>query len=234
MESLDRRDFVAASIDRLTQYYGTRGNACEKIGRTQSYMNMIVAGSRGVSDKLLVQIRDATGYDFYDQSTLELPPVEFRTGGSVRIVEETNEMRVPLVTSYAYAGYRRGFADEEYIDSLPTVAFTVSGYHKGNYVAFEVAGDSMYDGSVDSLLQGDILLCREVAHHHWRDKLHIRKWYFVIVHKQDGVLVKQITEHDTDLGYITIHSLNRDYPDERIHLDDIAQLFNVVRVNRTM
>ena len=57
-------------------------------------------------------------------------------------------MLVPFVNQYAYGGYTSGFADEEYLDSLPTWPFPVDDReYKGTYRAFEVRGESMDDGT---------------------------------------------------------------------------------------
>lgn len=139
---------------------------------------------------------------------------------------------VPLVNQYAYAGYMCGYADTEYIEALPRIPFIVDHEAHGNYMAFEVKGDSMDDGTTDSLIEGDRLLCREIKPEFWIEcKLHIRKWDFVIVHKE-GILVKRITEHDVQNHTIKIHSLNPLYEDRMIHLKDVRQIFNVIELSR--
>jgi phage repressor protein C with HTH and peptisase S24 domain len=147
-------------------------------------------------------------------------------------LSEKAVMYVPLVNKYAYAGYLSGFGDVEYIQSLPTVPMISDREGRGTYMAFEVKGDSMDDGSRDSYEQGDIIICREIAPHHWRNKLHIHKYDFVIVHRTEGVLLKKISKHDTASGILTLHSLNPLYDDFTIDLDDVAQIFNVIRVER--
>lgn len=143
-------------------------------------------------------------------------------------------MYVPLVPQYAYGGYRRGFADDEFIETLPKAVFLVEREYKGTYRAFEVRGDSMDDGSRDSYVEGDILLCREIKKELWIDsKLHIRKWDFVIVHKTEGIVVKRIIEHNVRAGTLTLHSLNPVYPDETVKISDVHQIFNVLKVERT-
>lgn len=128
-------------------------------------------------------------------------------------------INVPLVNQYAQAGYLCGFQDAAYIATLPTIPFIIDHEAKGNYVAFEVRGDSMNDGTEESYLEGDRLLCREIAPYLWAEsKLHIRKWDFVIVH-EDGILVKRIIDHNVENHTITIHSLNDMYPDRVIDLD---------------
>lgn len=143
-------------------------------------------------------------------------------------------MSVPLVNQYAYGGYLRGFGDGEYLDELPKVPFVLEREYKGNYLCFEMRGDSMNDGSVESLIEGDILLCREIGKDLWsKSKLHIKKWKdFVVVHKTEGITVKRIIDHDVEKGLITLHPLNDLYKDFTINLTDVVQILNVVKVER--
>lgn len=139
---------------------------------------------------------------------------------------------VPLVNQYAYAGYLNGYQDETYMNTLPTIPFIADHEARGNYIAFEVKGDSMNDGTEESYLEGDRLLCREIPPYLWKDsKLHIKKWDFVIVH-EEGIIVKRITEHDVENHTITVHSLNELYPDRTINLEEVKQIFNVVEMQR--
>lgn len=147
-------------------------------------------------------------------------------------IDEPIILRVPLVSQYAQAGYLCGYADAAYMATLPTIPYIVDHEAQGHYVAFEVKGDSMNDGTEEAILEGDRLLCREIMPHLWADsKLHIRKWDFVIVHTE-GILVKRIIDHDVENHTITIHSLNSMYPDKVINLADVKQIFNVIELQR--
>lgn len=64
--------------------------------------------------------------------------------------------KAPLITQYAYGGYLRGFADSEFREAQP-IYVASKRYSGGNYVAFEVRGDSMDDGSKKSICNGDIV-----------------------------------------------------------------------------
>ncbi|MDI9256362.1 S24 family peptidase [Flavobacterium sedimenticola] len=139
-------------------------------------------------------------------------------------------MHVPMVNQYAYAGYLSGFADNEYVENLPKIPFIVDKEYRGEYLCFEVKGDSMECDTEESIPEGSILLCRNVRKEYWKNKLHIHKWDFVIVHNTDGILVKRIINHNVEAGIITIHSLNEFYPDRELHLKDIQQIFNIVEV----
>lgn len=139
---------------------------------------------------------------------------------------------VPLVNQYAYAGYLSGYGDNEYIESLPKIPFILDKEYKGQYVCFEVKGDSMECESEESIMEGSILLCRNVKQEFWRSKLHITKWDFVIVHKEMGIVAKRIIKHDVEKGILTLHSLNSFYPDYDVHLEDVQQIFNIVEVQQ--
>lgn len=141
-------------------------------------------------------------------------------------------LNVPLVNQYAYAGYLNGYQNETYMNTLPTIPFIADHEAMGNYIAFEVKGDSMNDGTEESYLEGDRLLCREVPQYLWAEsRLHIKKWDFVIVH-EDGILIKRITDHDTANHTIRVHSLNEMYPDRIIDLREVKQIFNVIELQR--
>lgn len=135
---------------------------------------------------------------------------------------------IPLVNQYAYAGYLDGYSDVTYMEQLPKIPFIVDKEGHGNYIAFEVKGDSMNNGTEESYLEGDRLYCREIGQHLWAtSRLHLRKWDFVIAH-EDGILIKRIIDHDVENHTITIHSLNDMYPDKVIDLCEVRQIFNVI------
>jgi phage repressor protein C with HTH and peptisase S24 domain len=170
----------------------------------------------------------ALGVKPMDKSAVEGPRA------NVRPVDLSQKaiMHVPLVNKYAYAGYLSGYGDAEYIHSLPSIPMIADREGRGTYMAFEVKGDSMDDGSRNSYEQGDIIICREIVQHHWQNKLHIHKYDFVIVHRTEGILLKKIAKHDTATGTLTLHSLNSLYDDFTINFNEVAQIFNVIKVER--
>lgn len=147
-------------------------------------------------------------------------------------LQHFNVMHVPFVNQYAHAGYLSGFSDPTFMNDLPTIPFIVDKEYKGDYVSFEVKGDSMDDGSDQGYKEGDILLCRNLDKSHWESKLHIHKWDFVIVHSEEGILVKRIINHNVETGDITLHSLNDFYPEIKLNLSKVSQIFNVVEFQR--
>lgn len=193
------------------------------LGVTKNYIGMLERGERSMSSKIKLLLNEL------EQNT-QKPTTQINV-----VKVNPNIMEVPLVSQYAYAGFLSGYADPEYIESLPKVAFTTKDTHKGNYLAFEVRGDSMNNGKVESMLDSDVILCREIPQHHWRNKLHIDKWNFLITTIDEGMVIKRIIKHDTENHIITLHSLNEDkelYPDFELSLNRVAKIYNIVKINR--
>lgn len=148
---------------------------------------------------------------------------------NAHIVENLDYMSVPVVHIKARCGYLSGYEDAGYIGTLPTMPVIVDRTYHGKYMIFEAEGDSMDDGTRNSICDGDKLLCREVRRDLWLPKLHINDWYFVIVHRTEGVAIKQITSQD-EYGNITCHSLNNMFNDYTLNLDDVVEIYNVIKV----
>jgi transcriptional regulator with XRE-family HTH domain len=144
-------------------------------------------------------------------------------------------MLVPLVEYNVYGGYLSGWGDPHFLEDLPKHMISVDVYNKGVYRAFRVRGDSMNDGSLESIIEGDIITGRIIEKPLWYSKFHLHSYkYFIIVHKE-GILVKNIKDHRVDDGRIIVSSLNRDkemYPDQEIYLSDVYEMMNVVDLYR--
>lgn len=211
------------SLDMTQTEFGEMLGA--KLRTVQSWED----GSRNMKESTVMLLQQKLSTHKSAQSVNETPDTY---GIEVTHIDglRSSVMHVPLVNQYAYAGYLSGFADNEYVDALPKIPFILDKEYKGEYLCFEVKGDSMECESEESIPEGSILLCRNVRKEYWRNKLHIHKWDFVIVHNTDGILVKRIINHDVESGIITIHSLNEFYEDRQLHLKDVQQIFNIVEV----
>ena len=207
----------------------------EKIGIKQAYLSEIESGKKPLTEELYNNIIEVFGMDKVSEHFISTNDSDIIANKNTNEAVPLNQnfiINVPLVNQYAQAGYICGFQDAAYIATLPTIPFIIDHEAKGNYVAFEVRGDSMNDGTEESYLEGDRLLCREIAPYLWAEsKLHIRKLDFVIVH-EGGILLKRIIHHNVENHTITIHSLNDMYPDRVIDLAEVKQIFNVIELQR--
>jgi SOS-response transcriptional repressor LexA len=201
------RDFISRFIEGLEK----NGIAIEK---------EVIVGNENVNAVKVLR---------HDMSALALNPND-----SVRRINDygKNTITIPFVNQYAFASYLRGYENQTYMNQLETRTFTVTHEPRGNYLSFEVKGDSMDNGTKQSICDGDIVLVREVTSDLWQYKLHLHKWRFVVVHKTEGILIKEISAHNTETHEITLHSLNSEYPDMVVSLNDVAQLFSVVKIER--
>lgn len=139
---------------------------------------------------------------------------------------------VPFVNQYAYAGYLAGYQDQEYIDQLPIIPFDSEDDPNSRYMAFEMKGNSMDDGSRYSYIDGDKLFCQEIPSRMWdTSKLHTMNWNFVIVYKE-GIIVRKIIDHDIQNRTIIAHPLSPFINDEVIKLVDVYQIFHVLEYLR--
>ncbi len=138
---------------------------------------------------------------------------------------------VKVVTTKARGGWTDSYYSDEYIKDMPTILIESDKDYKGNYLAFEVDGDSMEP----DYYKGDIVICREVTRDHWKSKLFYKKYDFVIAHGTQGVMIKEIANHDVENGTITCRSLNNadgKHGDFLLKLSEIAFLFNIVEVRQ--
>jgi hypothetical protein len=151
--------------------------------------------------------------------------------------DQTIIMQTPVIPVKAYGSYLRGHADPEFYEGLETMPVPVDIKHKGTYLIFEVEGDSMVNFTTaefarKSIWPGQRVIGRDLRRDHWKYKLHINSTEcWIIVHRERGIVIKSIIEHDVDKAEITLHSWNPDkvqHPDYTISLNDVDQIFNVV------
>lgn len=178
----------------------------------------------------ILQLEQASEVSDVHENYMKLPPKE----PDAHWYGVPNTMMVPMISHRAQAGFLSGWADETAtLEDFPKIPWEVDREYKGKYVCFEVTGDSMDDGSRESLIDGDVILCREVMQQHWRNRLHINQWDFVIAHKEKGIVVKRIIEHEVETGRLVLHSLNDMYDDYEVYMQDCIAIFNVVDVKRS-
>lgn len=215
----------------ISQFCESKADFARKIGeRPQTVSNWVSRGAgKNVLNKILGYFPEVnvnwllTG----EGEMINQSPTPIQT--NAHVVENLNYMNVPVVHIKGRCGYLAGYEDREYIGSLPTMPVIVDRTYHGKYMIFEAEGDSMDDGTRNSICDGDKLLCREVRRDLWLPKLHINDWYFVIVHRTEGIAIKQITNQD-EKGNITCHSLNEMFNDYTVNLDDVLEIYNVIKV----
>lgn len=92
----------------------------------------------------------------------------------------------------------------------------------------------MDDGSRNSIVDGDWVLCREIEPTLWEHKLDQKDWVFVILHKTHGLVLKKIIAHDNTSQTISCRSLNVFYKDVDYALNQVQAIYNVVGFKRNL
>lgn len=216
----------------LRQNKITQEKAAEKLGVAVTTVSALLTGRRNFGKKSAMAWSQAFGLSANWLMTGEGDMLAHTAPASDAHQVAPAVYYAPLITKYAYAGYVRGWGDDEYLETMPKYPVPVPHAPHGEYIAVEVMGDSMDDGSDRSIKEGAVCLCRHIAPELYRDStLHVNKWVFVIV-TRDGILIKRIKEHDPKHGEITISSYNPAYPDAVVELADVTAIYNVVQVTQ--
>lgn len=161
-------------------------------------------------------------------------PAYLVTSSGVKYYELKNGkylMQVPFVPIKAYARYIDEQRDADYGEPLDEYNFIVDQIGHGNYMAFEIKGDSMDDDTKKSLSNGDVVLGRELNKEHWKDKLRTRDYPYWIIVLDNTILCKEIISHDIEKCTITCHSLNPspEYTDFDLDLNNVRKMFNIIQ-----
>lgn len=143
--------------------------------------------------------------------------------------EEVGEfVKVPVVPYGARAGvtgdYEQIFASDEY-ESVMIPKDKVRG---GKYLVFTVTGDSMEP----ELRARDRILAKHVEHTYWQEMpLHIHSYrVWVLITRDEGILTKQIVEHNVEERTVRLHSFNPIYPDFTISLEGVLDIFHATEI----
>lgn len=142
---------------------------------------------------------------------------------------------IPFVEESEHNTYLQRFTDEKYLSELPKHSLIVNQLNDQRFTAFRVSGDSMDNGSKESIIEGDIVVGCEIEQHQWKTTLAANTFKdYIIVHKE-GILIKRIIAFDAKTDVVISKSLNPDknsYPDFDINLAEVSQIFNVVSVTK--
>lgn len=173
--------------------------------------NSILSNAEPISDNTVEVLTNSNGNKFYIQE------------------DDRIKIEVIKIPFPAYASYLETFEDEVKLhEEFSTITFPVDHIGRGNYIAFEVKGDSMNGGGIDDTPDGADILCREIGRHLWCGGFRRTKYGLVLLTKT-GIYHKDITDFNTDTGEITLESRNKDCEKFKLNLNDVYKIFNVIK-----
>lgn len=143
----------------------------------------------------------------------------FIRGGNIRILATTispdNKENIELVHHKAKAGYTSGFADPDYIKSLPVFNLPFLDEAK-KYRTFQISGDSMLPIPDKSFVTGEFL----------QDWTTIKSFEAgIVVTIDDGIVFKVIENRIAKDGALKLYSLNKLYDPYLLPVTEVREIW---------
>ena len=134
------------------------------------------------------------------------------------IVDRDNNELITLVPVKAAAGYLNGYADPDYVDTLPRFSLPFQEISKERtYRAFQINGDSM-----DPIPSGAYIISEYIQDWH---NITDGKTY-VLVTRDEGVVYKRVYMHPS--GELLLKSDNPQYETYSVHLSRLLEVWKAV------
>ncbi len=161
-----------------------------------------------LSESQMVEIEN--GFDVYIR------------GGKLRVlattVNDDNEENIELVNEKAQAGYRNGYADPEYIRSLPVFQLPFLSRER-KYRTFQINGDSMLP-----IPHGSYVTC-----------MFVENWSYlkegdacIVVTRDDGIVFKLLGNKVMAQKPLRLVSLNPLYEPFDVDVKEVAEIWQFV------
>jgi phage repressor protein C with HTH and peptisase S24 domain len=132
-------------------------------------------------------------------------------------VDKNNRDNIELVSEKAKAGYKRGYADPEYIRELPVFQLPFLSSER-KYRTFQISGDSMKPIPHGSFVTGEFV-------ENWE---YLKNGDPCIILTKDEGLVFKLIEKDFRHRQFILHSLNREYESFAVEAEDIAEIWKFI------
>ena len=134
------------------------------------------------------------------------------------VVDRDNRELITLVPAKASAGYLNGYADPEYIESLPRFTLPIPDFQsERTYRTFQINGDSM-----DPIPSGSYIIVEFLDDWH---KVKDGNTY-VVVTRDEGVVYKRVYLHSS--GELLLKSDNPVYSPYSVHFSRIIELWRAI------
>lgn len=134
------------------------------------------------------------------------------------LVDRSNEELITLVPVKASAGYTTGYADPDFIESLPRFNLPIPELSRERtYRAFQISGNSM-----EPIPSGSYIICEYLQN--WNDIKNGKT--YVLVTQGDGVVFKRLYNNDSDT--ILLKSDNPEYDPYTVPINTISEAWKAL------
>ena len=209
----------------------TKARFARKLDITPQALQSIFK-TKTIGNDMKDKIVEILGKDIFKSDILKEPENSYIKKEQSEILTELDYNTftlISVVNKLAYASYSQNWDDENFISELQKIPVNVP--KDGIYRAFEVSGDSMTDGTERSINEGDIVICRKLYKEHWKHRFHLKKYQeWIIVHSENGIMLKSISHQNLNNGDILCTSYNPTENDFKLNLDHVQELYYVKQV----
>jgi len=214
----------------------TQDIVARELGMSRSTLNSYENGSvknptldalLGFSKYFKVSIDTLVKMDLNQLSQFQLSELlkgndVFITGSKLRVLTTTvdsgNRENVEIVPLKAKAGYKNGFADPEFIKTLPAFQLPIL-YDDRKYRMFQIDGNSMLPIRDKSWVIGE----------------YVENWYdiknnqaYVLLMQEEGIVFKIAVNHLKKNKKLELHSLNPEFKPYEVDVSDIREVWKFV------
>ncbi|MDP4185646.1 MAG: LexA family transcriptional regulator [Bacteroidota bacterium] len=221
-------NFLASNIRFLRKDRGvTQDELAKMIGVNRSMIGSYeegravprISGLQALSVYFKVGIDDLINHDLSN----EIPGMLDVQGKGLRvlstIVDSQNRELITLVGVKASAGYLHGYADPEYMNSLPCFSLPVPELSKERtYRAFQIKGDSMLP-----IPSGAYVFCEYLQN--WNEMRDGQS--YILMTRDDGVVFKRVY-HQSRQGEFLLKSDNPEYDPYTLSVDKVFEVWKAL------
>ncbi len=207
--------------ERLNIKRPTLNNYENKVSQPTLDIQLSVSDFFGVSVDMLLKV-DLSSFSEFQFEELERGSDIYTKGKNLRVLTSTvgsdNEENIELVTAKVKAGYMSGYADPEYVSSLPVYRLPFLKNDR-KYRTFQISGDSMLPIPDGAWVTGEFI----------QDWTSIKTGEACIVlTREDGLVFKIIENQLIETGHFVLSSLNPLYHPFEVRGQDIFEVWKFV------
>lgn len=204
--------------------------------KNQSYLSDIANGRFPVTEDISVRLSELYTYISKDwlltgEGTMLAGESEVKANAKELDPAALNWISVPVIPFRAMAG-STGWYEDVFADDWKERRTVIAphGAKAIDHAIFTVTGDSMEP----TLIEGDEILAKHVPFDCYKEnRLRIYNYsIWIIATKSEGILIKNITEHDVENHTITCHSFNDKYSDFVLDLSEVKDIYHIVSLTR--
>lgn len=175
-----------------------------------------------IANKFAIDLNWLLGIENEKSIVGEETPAPYHTKSkmpTVITVDSEGKENITLVPIPAQAGYLDRYHDEQFLEKLPT--YRLPSLSNGTFRMFEVAGHSMFP----TIHAGAYAIGEWVED--WEEDIKDNRIY-IIVHKEDGIVVKRCLNRLRKYGNLFLKSDNRtEYPSYPVKKEEIREVWSL-------